>query len=138
MRNPPARRLHGELKTRIDLAPLLNYMCSIACGTVFRRIQELVEDTQDASLSSSELDAENLPKSLDIGTCKPPRKRKREQEDKEDGTLTNIKKFRRIQLISTAMTFEVASNRSRLKVYELIDWGWADKGAGYCTTLPVL
>ncbi|QKX62296.1 uncharacterized protein TRUGW13939_09455 [Talaromyces rugulosus] len=70
------------------------------CGTVFRRIQELIENTQTASPSSRGVDTRDTPENPVIGLSSTPRKRKRGEEDEDDDLLTNLKKFRRIQLIS--------------------------------------
>lgn len=79
-----------------------SHLCSIACGAIFRHIEEVIEyipDTSQTSHSSDELGPGDVPERSVNGPARPPKKRKRE----EDGALINVRKFRRIQLINTSI-----------------------------------
>lgn len=73
-------------------------MCSIACGAVFRRIKEVIEDTRDTSICDG-LDPGDMPGIPVHGPARPHRKRRQ-----EDNALTNLQKFRRIQLVDDTNT----------------------------------
>lgn len=81
-----------------------SHLRSDACGIVFRRIEEVIRDIQDTrqpSHSANEVDPVDLPISVH-GPARPPRK-----EQEEDDVLINLRKFRRIQLISNSIQGEM-------------------------------
>ncbi|KAH0548194.1 hypothetical protein GP486_008089, partial [Trichoglossum hirsutum] len=103
----------------------------IACGTIFRRIEEVIEVIQDESQiihSSDELDPEDEREGLVNGPARPPKKRKRGEDD----ALTNPRKFRRIQLISTSVKFRL-THRKHVKVLEPKNNDQFIKGTGFHT-----
>lgn len=110
-------------------------MCSISCGTVFRRIEEVVEDTRDTSTqNSSSSEFGDMPEMPVHGPTRPHRKRRQ-----EDDALTNLRKFRRIQLVDASIVLGSVHKRkgNRLKVYELVNNDWFDRGTGFGACIHV-
>jgi hypothetical protein len=70
---------------------LRSHLRSITCGTVFRRIEEV-------TYPDDVLQPWRVPEKSFSGPARPSEKRKRE----DDNLLTNMRKFRRIQLIIAA------------------------------------
>jgi hypothetical protein len=77
---------------------LRSHLRSITCGTVFRRIEEVTEDVRDDTRPETYSDDVLQPERSFSGPPRPSQKRKREDDD----LLTNMRKFRRIQLITAA------------------------------------
>jgi hypothetical protein len=77
---------------------LRSYLRSITCGTVFRRIEEVIEDVRDDTRLETYSHDVLQPERSFSGPSRPSQKRKRE----DDNLLTNMRKFRRIQLITAA------------------------------------
>jgi hypothetical protein len=77
---------------------LRSHLRSITCGTVFRRIEEVTEDVRDDTRPETYSDDVLQPERSFSGPSGPSQKRKRE----DDNLLTNMRKFRRIQLITAA------------------------------------
>jgi len=69
------------------------HLGSVACGTVFRRIEEVIEDIQYTT-QTSHLAPEDMPEGPTNGPARPLEK-KREEYD----TSASLRNFRRIQLI---------------------------------------
>jgi len=135
MKSQRARKLLGELKiARIIRLIIRSYVFSITCGIVFRRIEEVFEGKRDAGQISylgndfDDFDLGYIPEKL-VDRLRRSPKRKRE----EDNTLTNLRKFRRIQLISPSIVLDPVHNGKRVKVYELRSNDWFDLGIGFCT-----
>lgn len=125
-RSQPGRKSLGELKLCGITLPVLTWN-SIACGAVFRRIEESVEDLQGPNHGSGqtvgrishhneESEPEYVPERPISGPSRPG-KRKRE----EDATLTNVRKFRRLQIISPSLISGSPDHENRSK------WASEDK-----------
>ncbi len=75
-----------------------SHLRSVICGTVFRRIEEVIEDIRDTSQAShfgDELDPGDIPETSVNGPARPPKRQRQEVDD----APTNVTKFRRIQLL---------------------------------------
>jgi hypothetical protein len=76
---------------------LRSHLRSITCGTVFRRIEEVTEevrdDTRPETYSNGVLQPWRMPEKSFSGPARP---------SDDDNLLTNMRKFRRIQLITAA------------------------------------
>jgi hypothetical protein len=86
---------------------LRSHLRSITCGTVFRRIEEVTEDVRDdtrpETLFDDVLQPWQVPEKSFSGPARPSEKRKWE----DDNLLTNMQKFRRVQLITAVTKVEV-------------------------------
>lgn len=79
-----------------------SYLRSIACGIIFRRIEEVIGDIQDTRHSIDELNPIDVSERSVYGPTRPPR-----NDQEEDDALRNVRKFRRVQLISKSIQGEI-------------------------------
>ena len=122
------KEITWSVETILNWVPFArSHLHSVACGTIFRRIEEVIEDIQDTSQAShfgDKLDSGDVPERPLNSLPRALKKRKREEED----LLTNLRKFRRIQLISSIIDdcVNIIDNHSH-KIDDLI----ASLGAGW-------